>query len=53
MPRRELKPRLELDAKGRILIPKMIREEMKMKKGTLLEAELYGLDKILLTVLSK
>jgi len=53
MPPRDLKPRVEMDAKGRILIPKWIRDELGLKKRALAEIDVYGNDKILLTFLSK
>jgi AbrB family looped-hinge helix DNA binding protein len=52
MPKHDLKPRLQLDDKGRILLPKIIREELQLKPGALMEAEIYG-EKILLTILRR
>jgi len=52
-PKRDLKPRLQLDDKGRIIIPKIIRDVLNLEKGTIMEAEVWGEDKILLTVLRR
>ena len=51
--RRVLKPKVPMDSKGRILIPKWIRDELGLKKKALAELDIYGNDKILLTFLSK
>jgi len=53
MPRRELKPRVKFDSKGRILIPKWIRENLGIVEGTIVEVEIYNREhpKILLTIL--
>jgi len=51
MPKIELNPRCKLDTKGRIVIPLWIRERINVKKGALVEMEVYGKDKILLTIL--
>ena len=50
MPKRELKPRVEFDGKGRVTIPKWLRDDLKIQKGTRAEIELYD-RKILLTLL--
>lgn len=51
MPKHDLKPRVKFDAKGRILIPGWIREELKIEEGRIGEIEVYGKDKILVTLL--
>lgn len=51
MPPRDLKPRGKFDDKGRLWIPQWIRDELKIKGGTLAEIEVYGKDKILLTII--
>jgi len=53
MPKLELKPRAVLDDRGRIVIPKIVREALNLKKGDLAEIEVYGKDKIVLTFLGK
>ena len=53
MPKRDLKPRVKFDAKGRILIPSWIREELKIEEGNVGEIEVYGKDKILVTLLGR
>lgn len=50
MPKLDLKPHIEVDDKGRIVLPKIIRDTLQIKEGTILEAEIYT-DKILLTIL--
>lgn len=52
MPKHELKPRTKMDAKGRVLIDKLIREELGLKPGeSVFEAEVYD-GKILLTLIT-
>ena len=53
LPKRDLKPRVKFDAKGRVLISKWLREELKIKEGTVAQLEIYGNDKILLTILGR
>ena len=55
LPKVNLKPCGKFDAKGRLSIPRWIREEIGITKGTLVEMDVYGeeKDKILLTVLRK
>ena len=53
MPAKHLKPHTKLDPKGRVLLPKIVRDAVNLETGDLLEAEVYGKDKILLTVLGK
>ena len=50
---RDLKPRMKFDAKGRVLIPGWIRKELKIKEGDLGEIEVYGKNKILITLLGR
>ena len=52
MPKHELKPRTKMDGKGRVLIDKLIRDELGLKPGDVFEIELYD-GKLLLTHLSK
>jgi len=49
----ELKPRVRVDAKGRLLIPKWLREQLHISRGDLFEVEVYEKGKILLTRLNK
>jgi len=56
MPKIEIKPRVKLDERYRIVIPQVIRQHIeaqgkKLKPATIVEIELYGRDKILLTIL--
>ena len=53
MSKHDLKPRVKFDAKGRILIPGWIREELKIDKGDVGEIEVYGKDKILITLMGR
>jgi len=46
-----LRSRLLVSTQGRITIPEEIREELQIKKDTLLEMEIHGKDKILIRVL--
>jgi len=48
-----LRPRVLMETSGRIVIPKEIREKLGLRKGSLLEFQLYGDDKILITVLAR
>jgi len=51
MPKHDLKPRTKMDAKGRVLIDKLIRDELGLKPGeSIFETEVYD-GKILLTLL--
>lgn len=50
MPNRELRPRVTFDGKGRVLIPKWLREELEITKGTMAELEVYN-HKIVFTIL--
>jgi len=52
-PKRDLKPRVEFDKKGRVLIPKWIRNDLGAKEGTIAEIEIWGDDKILITLLRR
>ena len=47
----KLRCRLLVSTQGRITVPEEIREELQIKKDTLLEIEVHGKDKILITVL--
>jgi len=49
----DIRPRMKVDAKDRVTIPKEICEKQGVKKGSILEFEIYGKDKILMTVLLK
>jgi len=49
MPRLELKPRTKMDERGRVLIDKLIREQLGLKKGMIFEIEIWKGGKILLT----
>jgi len=51
MPKHELKPRTKMDAKGRVLIDKLIRDELSLNPGDIFETEVYD-GKILLTLLT-
>lgn len=51
MPKTDLKPHLKIDEKGRIVIPKIIRNAVNAKPGNMFEAEVYGKNKILLTMI--
>lgn len=42
-----------MDDRGRVLLPKIIRDELGLTKDDTMEAEIYGKDKILLTILTK
>ena len=53
MPARPIIPRTSMDSKGRIVVPKLVREAVKLKSGDIMEIEVYGDDKILLTILGK
>lgn len=55
MARQDLKPRSRFDSKGRVTIPQWVREQIGVKKGSIVEIEVYGekADKIILTVLRK
>lgn len=53
MPATPVIPRVELDKKGRILIPKIAREMVGLEAGDFMEIEIYGKNKILLTILGK
>lgn len=48
MPKLDLKPRVKMDGKGRILIDKLIREQLGLKPGDIFEIELYEGGKIVL-----
>jgi len=49
MPKLDLKPRTKMDAKGRVLIDKLIREQLDLKLGAIFEIEVWEGGKILLT----
>jgi len=49
MPKIELKPRIKLDEKRRILIPKWLAQELNLKPGDIFEIEVWEGGKILLT----
>jgi len=48
-----LRPRIIMKSDGRITIPEEIRKQLNLKEGTVLELEIYGENKILITVLVK
>ena len=50
---RPVKTRINVDDKGRILIPKVIRNMVNLKKGGIVEVEVYGPHRILLTKLGE
>jgi bifunctional DNA-binding transcriptional regulator/antitoxin component of YhaV-PrlF toxin-antitoxin module len=51
MPKTDLKPRIRMDNKHRVTIPTVIRQYVKANPGDTFEAEVYGEDKVLLTLL--
>jgi len=46
----KLRSRLIVSTQGRITIPEEIRKKLDIKKDTFLEMEVYGKNKILITV---
>jgi bifunctional DNA-binding transcriptional regulator/antitoxin component of YhaV-PrlF toxin-antitoxin module len=50
MPGAPLKPRWKLDSKGRISLKEVVREQLGIGQGASGVMEVYGKDKILLTV---
>ena len=48
-----LTERFFLKSDGRITIPISLRKELGIKEGSVLEAKIYGDDKLLITVLSR
>lgn len=52
MPKLELKPRVKVDQKRRILIPKWMAEQLSLNPGDIFEIEVYD-GKILLTLLGE
>jgi len=46
-----LKPRVIMKSDGRITIPEEIRKQLSLKEGTVMELEVYGQNKILITIL--
>ena len=48
-----LKKRIFLKSDGRLTVPKEFRDTLGLEDGSVLEAEIYGNDKILLTVLRR
>ena len=53
MPPKQLIPYVKLDSKGRVLLPKIVRDAVALKEGDLMQVEVYANDKILLTMLGK
>jgi len=53
MSARQIKPRTTMDKRGRVLLPKIIRDELGVTKEDTIEIEIYGKNKILLTILTK
>lgn len=49
----DLKKRVILKSEGRLTIPKEIREKLELTEDSVLEMEIYGTDKILITVLRR
>lgn len=49
LPKLDLKPRTKMDEKGRVLIDKLIREQLELKPGAIFEIEVWEGGKILLT----
>jgi len=49
----ELRPRVLMEKNGRIVVPKEIRDKFELKEKSLLEFQVYGENKILITVLFK
>lgn len=48
-----LKPRVVVDGKGRVLIPKWLRKQLQIEPGDFFEVELYEEGKVLLTALKR
>lgn len=53
MPARSLRPKWKLDAKGRLTIKELIREELGLNPGAWGYIELYSDGKILLIIMDK
>lgn len=49
----ELKPRVRVDGKGRLLIPKWLRTQLQIEPGNIFEVEIYENGKLLLTSLKR
>lgn len=47
----DLKPRVIVDGKGRILIPKWLREQLQIQKGDFFEVEVYKKGRLLFSKL--